>query len=306
MSSATIESREKRIARANEVMGAVLDQKTDPLKRHPLRLEDYKWEQARPDEISPTLKRALEFVSHVEFPPHLYAEPLLAAADNEGAAWLMRFIENTWLPEETQHGVLLRQAAIVYGAVSQEEHDKNLAAINALDFPIGRGYTTGKASTYGRTQELITQLFYVSMMHSCKDPLLKRILSDLAKQEMFHSMFYRGGMDFATPDEITQAILEFRMPGHVTSPALQQQSAGWAEEFGFNFRRMKHTLATDLLDLTGYEGLGQVVTSPLIRGTYPPPIRVLLTLADRIRNPGLNRLIGQYAANQVLPKSKTA
>lgn len=306
MSSVTIESREKRIARANEVMGAVLDQKTGPAKRHPLRLEDYEWEQALPDKISPTLKRALEFVSHVEFFPHLYAKPLLAAADNEGAAWLMRFIEETWLPEETQHGVLLYQAAIVYGAVSKERHDKNLAAINNLDFPIGRGYTTGMASTYGRTQELITQLFYVSMMHSSKDPLLIRVFRDLAKQEMFHSMFYRWGMDFATPDEITKALREFKLPGHVTSPTLQQQSAGWAHELDFDFQRMRHVLATGIVGQAGYQGLGRVISSALIRNEFPLPLRLSLLLADRIHNPLIDTLVGKIAARIAGVKAKTA
>ncbi len=298
---APIEFSKQYIQKADMEMHEMLDkweqlsQKTR--KRLPLKIEDYSWNTARPDRVRPTIIAALQFVSHVERPPHLYSQPILQAARDAGVTSLERFIERTWLPEETNHGLLLRKAAIVYGAVPQEQHDRDLARIDKLNFPIGRGYTAGKAATYGEGQELITDLFYIAMRNNTYDPNLRSVLSDLAAQEMFHSRVYREfRMRFATPEDTVEAIAGFKMPGHITSPKLQQYSTGWAHELGFDFKRMRHSLATMLIEQSGYQGLGRVVTSEIIRNDYPTPIRTALSLANRINNPVINSLSGRVAA----------
>lgn len=311
MSSVTIESRVEQIAHADREMGTRLDRYEKMAhtirKRRPLEVGYYKWGEVQPDLVHPAVIAALRFVSHVERPPHKYAEPILRAADNGGVSSLRRFIERTWLPEEKKHGVLLRQAAISYGAVSEKEHDRELAAIDRLDFPIGRGYTAGMAATYGWAQELITHLFYTAMLHHTKDPVLKMVLGDLASQEMFHSGVYRGFREsFATPQDIIRAICKFQMPGHVTSPELQKQSTGWAHTLGFDFRRMQQSLATGIVEQAGYQGLGRVISSALIRNEFPLPLRLSLLLADRIHNPLIDTLGGKIAARTAGVKSKTA
>lgn len=311
MSTATIESREQQIVRADREMHALLDhheqRASTTRKRRPLEVSYYKWEEARPELVSPTVIAALRFVSHVERPPRIYADPILKAADNDDVTSLRRLIERTWLPEETQHGVLLRQAAISYGAVSEEEHDRDLAEIDQLDFPIGGGYTAGMAATYGWAQELITHLFYIAMRNNTQDPVLKEALGDLAAQEMFHSQMYdEFKRKIATPEDTVEAIEKFLMPGHITSPELQKQSTGWAHELGFDFKRMQHSLATGIVEQAGYQGLGRVVTSEVIRNEAPPPVRAFLSLADRIHNPVINSLIGWAAARIAGVKAKAA
>ncbi|MBI2334501.1 acyl-ACP desaturase [Candidatus Daviesbacteria bacterium] len=307
---ATIEYREQ-IARADQEMHGLLEgyEKMALTKRtrRPLQVDDYQWGKVNPDLVSPTVIRALEFVAKVERPPKSYAAPILKAADRDGVTSLRRFIVKTWLPEETQHGVLLRQAAIAYGAVSEEELDRDLARIDQLDFPIGRGYTAGKATTYGWIQELITHLFYIAMRNNTQDPVLREALADLAAQEMFHSWMYDQFRErVATPGDTVEATENFLMPGHITSPELQQQSTGWARKLGFNFRRMRQTLATGIVEQAGYQGLGQVATSGLIRNDVPPPLRVVLSIADRIHNPAINGQIGRIAARIAGVKLKTA
>ncbi|MDP3732987.1 MAG: acyl-ACP desaturase [Candidatus Daviesbacteria bacterium] len=304
--SLTIESRH-----ADQKMHGLLDsyaQKTPPnRRRQPLEVDYYEWGKVNPDLVSPTVKLALRFVAHVERPPQIYAGPILEAADRDGVTSLERFIAETWLPEETQHGVLLRQAAISCGAVSEEELDRELAKIDQLDFPIGRGYTAGMAATYGWTQELITHLFYIAMRKNTQDPVLKEALADLAAQEMFHSRIYdtfRRGV--ATPKDTVSSIREFQMPGHITSPELQKQSTSWAHELGFNFQEMRHVLATGIVEQAGYQGLGQVATSELIRNDLPRPLRAVLSIADRIHNPAINGQIGRIAARIAGVKLKTA
>lgn len=311
MSSATIESRAEQIANANQEIGILLDgyeqMAHTKRKRRPLEVGDYKWGEAQPDLVHPTVIAALRFVSHVERPPQIYADPILKAADNGGVPSLRRFIERTWLPEEKEHGVLLRQAAISYGAVSEKEHDQELAAIDRLDFPIGRDYTAGMAATYGWVQELITHFFYRAMLRHTQDPVLQMVLGDLAGQEMFHSTVYekfRG--KFATPQDVIRAILKFQMPGHITSPELQQRSAGWAHELGFDFQRMRHVLATGIVEQAGYQGLGEIATSELIRNDAPPPLRIVLSVADRLHNPRIHYLGGKIAARIAGVKAKTA
>lgn len=311
MSSTTIESRAEQIAHADRKMGLLLDRYEQMAhtirKRRPLEVDDYKWGEAQPDLVHPTVIAALRFVSHVERPPQLYAGPILKAADSDGVASLTHFIEKTWLPEEKEHGVLLRQAAISYGAVSEEEHDRELAAIDQLVFPIGEGYTAGMAATYGWAQELITHFFYIAMLHHTQDPVLQGVLGDLASQEMFHHIVYRDfRRGFATPQDIIRAICGFLMPGHITSPELQQKSANWAHELGFDFRRMRQTLATGIVEQAGYQGLGEIATSEIIRNDAPSPFRIVLSVADRLHNPRIDYLKGRIAARIAGVKAKTA
>lgn len=305
--SLTIESRKHTNQKMNGLLDSYAQRTTPNRRRQPLEVDYYKWGEVNPDLVSPTVKLALRFVAHVERPPKIYADPILEAADRDGLTSLERFIAETWLPEETQHGVLLRQAAISCGTVSEEELDRELAAIDQLDFPIGRGYTAGMAATYGWTQELITHLFYIAMRKNTQDPVLKEALADLAAQEMFHSWIYdafRKGV--ATPEDTVEAIENFRMPGHITSPELQQRSAGWARELGFDFQRMHHVLATGIVEQAGYQGLGKIATSELIRNDAPPPLRIVLSVADRLHNPRIHYLKGRIAARIAGVKAKTA
>lgn len=309
MSRETIESKAQQIARADQEMHKLLNHHEQKAlttrKRRPLEVDYYKWEQARPGLVNPTVKAALRFVSHVERPSKIYADPILKSADRDSVTSLRRFIERTWLPEETQHGVVLRQAAISYGAVPEEEHDRDLAEIDRLDFPIGRGYTAGMAATYGWSQELITHLFYIAMRNNTQDLVLREVLADLAAQEMFHSQMYgEFRIRVATPADTVSAIIEFLMPGHVTSPELQKQSTDWANELGFDFKKMRYTLATGIVESAGYQGLGRVVSSELIRSEASQPLRVSLSLADRINNPIVNSLIGWAAARIAGVKQK--
>ncbi len=301
MPLATPEAREQQIARVDQEMHVELDRYEQMAKttrkRRPLQVDDYRWKDARPDLVHPTVKASLEFVSHVEFPPRLYAQPTLEAADKEGLTSMRRLIESIWLPEEIQHGEVTRKAAIVYEVVGEEEHDRTLANIAQSDFHIGRGYNAGKASSFIWVQELVTTEYYVAMMHNTEDPVLRRVLGDLASQEMFHhrvaGQFMRA---VATAEDVVQTICEFKMPGHVTSPELQQRSTGWAHELGFDFNRMRRVLGNGIVELAGYQGLGRVITSELLRNQAPQPWRAVLSVADRIHNPLLNYLEGRVAA----------
>lgn len=304
MPIATIESRAEQIARADREMHANLDRYEQMAKttrkRRPLQAGDYRWEDARPDLVHPTVKANLEFVSHVEFPPRLYAQPTLEGADREGLTSLRRFIKSIWLPEEIQHGEVTRKAAIVYEAVGEKEHDRNLAQIAQSDFYIGRGYNVGKLSTYIWVQEEATMEYYVSMMHNTEDPVLRKVLGDLASQEMFHhrvaGQFMRA---VATAEDVVQTIREFKMPGDVTSPELQQRASGSAHELSFDFSRMRHALGNGIVELAGYQGLGRVITSEPVRNQALQPLRAVLSFADRIHNPVINYLEGRVAARVV-------
>lgn len=304
-----IEAGERQRSRADAEMHQLLDHYQKSLtsrKRRPLEVDYYNWGEARPELVHPTVIEALIFVSQVEYPPEKYAQPILAAADRDKITSLRRFIEEIWLPEEIQHGVLLRKAAIVYGAVSEEKHDQDLAEIDLLNFPIGIGYSAGKAATFGETQELITKLFYAGMRNNTQDPLLREVIGDVEAQEMFHSVagYKEFRKRFATPQDVIQAIREFMMPGHVTSPELQKESTRWAHELGFDFKKMRHVLATNIVEQAGYQGLGRVVSSKLIRSDAPPPLRAVLSVADRIHNPIINYLTGRIAAKVAGVKSK--
>ncbi len=300
MPKLNIESREQRIAQADQEMHQLLDgyeklSKTKRIRR-PLDLDDYKWDQARSELTHPTVIDFLRFTFQVEIPSDLYAKPILEAADREGLTSLRRFIENIWLPEEKGHGPLLGHAALAYGTISKEEYNKDVTEIPKLDFPIGRGYSVGMVVMYGETQELGTKLSYRAMRENTQDPLLIAVLTDLEAQEMFHKGGYREFRKrIATGDDVVQTIRGFLFPGYITSPKFQRQSSGWAKELGFDWGTMNHDLATGILEQAGYSGLGRVVSSEIIRNGFPKPVKKVLSLSDRINNPVLNYLAGRVA-----------
>lgn len=307
--SSTIESR-RDLKQADQEMHSLLDgyeklSKTKRIRR-PLDLNDYKWDQARPELTYPAVIDSLRFTFQVEVPSDLYAQPILQAADREGLSSLRRFIERTWLPEERKHGVLLGQAALAYGAITQEEYDRDLVEIPKLDFPIGRGFSVGRVVKYGETQEEATKLYYKAMRKNTQDPLLITVLTDLEAQEMFHHKVYSDfSRKVATGNDVVENIRQFQMPGYVTSPAYQKQSNTWAHELGFDLNAMYHDLATGILEQAGYSGLGRVVSSEIIRNSFPEPVKSVLSIVDRINNPLLNYLEGRVAARIARVKSAT-
>lgn len=252
----------------NEKMHALLNRYLP--KRKPLVLENYDWDAIQPDLIDPDLLQCLRFVAEVESFPDKPAEHLLKSADKGGATWQRRFVEDIWLPEERMHGVLLRECAIRYG-IPQPLIDEEIEQVRAREFKIGVNYSPLKADIYGFLQEATTWRFYQAMQSATPDPVLNKVLNDIAKQENFHRYIYLGGAKSTlehnpnAAKEVVEAVAEFIMPGEHMVPELNREAPRWARKFNFSSRTALRDRIIGLVDLIGHTGLGKATIAYLAK-----------------------------------------
>lgn len=112
-------------------------------------------------------------------------------------------------------------------------------------------------------QEATTWRFYQAMLSATQDPVLKKLLNDIAKQENFHRHVYFEGAKTTleynpnASQEVVQTVAEFIMPGKVMAPELQREAPRWAKRFNFSSREFLREQASGLVELIGHEGLGK-------------------------------------------------
>ena len=285
--------------------------------RRPVSLDDYDWKKIRPEAVEQDFLDALAFVTLVESNPQAPAKKLLAAADRSGAPWLRRFITQTWLPEESMHHAPYREYLIRSGAYADSFIDSEINKVRDRGFIHGEGYTELQASTYGWLQELITWRFYEAMHSyllserkedSPPDPVLVKIVGDIAKQENFHRHIYLSGVRTVLKHapqrkrEVINAVAEFLMPGHAMAPEWQPRAPAWGRKFGFSLKRLAHDISQELIKLTGYSGLGQGAILYATRNSMPLWVKIPATLvapfAHSSKSP-VNYLAGRLIARAV-------
>lgn len=292
----------------NQEMQTFLDKHEK--KRRPISLDDYDWDNIRPNNISQSLIDSLFFVTLVESDTHAYAQKLLEAADKYNAPYLRRFIDRTWVPEEDMHHVPLREYLAHAGLEPKEVIDAAIAKVRSIDFTHGEGYTELRASSYGWMQEHATFRFYQVMPNSLrtdekqyKDPVLVKILLDIGKQENFHRAFYLLAVRTILnhePErwrEVARTAAEFQMPGHIVTPEQQAKATGWAMEFGLDPKSVKSDYIEELVKLIGYRGLGYSAILYGIRNLprhLKSPIRGITNPITKIHP--INYLVGRTLA----------
>ncbi len=95
------------------------------------------------------------------------------------------------------------------------------------------------------------------------DPVLLKILGDIASQENFHRYVFLTGAKTILKHqphrkkEVVNAAAAFIMPGHQVVPHLQPLASGWSAKFRFSHRQLAEETARELLGLVGYHGLGR-------------------------------------------------
>ena len=256
--------------RIEEEMQLVLDRYLP--HRSPLRVDDYRWDEVRPDAVDQEFIDALTFVTLVESNPTAAAENLLAAADRGNAPWLRQFVTQTWHPEESMHPVVFREYLVSSGAITALEVDRQIQDSNDRGLEYGKGYSDLQGATYGWLQELITWRFYEAMRDHVlsnggpdkpTDMVLVKVLGDVAKQENFHRYIYLCGIRTIlkhAPErkwEVVSTVGEFLMPGHHMTPEMQTQAPQWSEKVGFSHRKLGYDIVGEMIALTGYNGLAQ-------------------------------------------------
>ena len=285
--------------------------------RRPVSVDDYAWEQVRPETLEPEFLEALGFVTLVESNPSAPGQQILDAADRSQARWLRRFVSQTWLPEEGMHHAPFKEYLIRVGAYQEQFLDAEIDKVVQRGFPHGEGYSDVQAATYGWMQELITWKFYDMLRDHLlsrqttsqpADRVMVQILADVAKQENFHRHVYLSGVKTAlnhSPhrrEEVVSAVAEFVMPGHLMAPDWQPKAPMWAEKFKFPLRGLAHDIVHGLVELTGHAGLGQASLQYGTRNKIHWALRLPTSLAgplSRFYNSPANHVAGRFLARML-------
>ena len=299
-------------SRIDAEMQAILDRYLPG--RRPMSVDDYDWKTMRPETVDRDFLEAVGFVTLVEANPKDPGGQIIKAADRSNAPWLRRFITQTWLPEEGMHHAPFKEYLIRSGAYDEGFLDDEIAKVVDRGFVHGAGYSELQAATYGWLQELITWRFYDSMRdfllfqatdENPADPVMVKILADIAKQENFHRHVYLTGAKTVLkhqPErkgEVVTAVAEFLMPGHHMAPDWQPKAPIWSEKFNFPLKGVIHDIAHGMVELTGHCGLGQAAILYGARNHihwYLRPIVALLRLLSLPPASPVNHLAGRLIA----------
>ena len=299
-------------SRIDAEMQAILDRYLPG--RRPMSVDDYDWKTMRPETVDRDFLEAVGFVTLVEANPKDPGGQIIKAADRSNAPWLRRFITQTWLPEEGMHHAPFKEYLIRSGAYDEGFLDDEITKVVDRGFVHGAGYSELQAATYGWLQELITWRFYDSMRdyllfqatdENPADPVMVKILADIAKQENFHRHVYLTGAKTVLkhqPErkgEVVTAVAEFLMPGHHMAPDWQPKAPVWSEKFNFPLKGVIHDIAHGMVELTGHRGLGQAAILYGARNHihwYLRPIVALLRLLSLPPASPVNHLAGRLIA----------
>ncbi|MEK6837346.1 MAG: acyl-ACP desaturase [Nanoarchaeota archaeon] len=261
---------------------AINDEMQDFLNRYPplpgidVRKYDFDRVCTDPEVLGIYALRSEWFAALIESNPSPPAERLHESAERSKASWLHRFVDDTWLPQESTHSEPF-QMHLLHSGFAKNWFTKDWEDyVHQQEFTIGKDYTAMMAVTYGWLQELLTLRFYQALFSHIrntnvvvnegryKDPVLAQILIDIGKQENFHRHFYLTAMRTTLkhrPDlkeEFIEALTKFDMPHTVMLPDCERYSAGkFAKHIGFDTKSTASDIASVVLELGGYEGMGR-------------------------------------------------
>jgi acyl-[acyl-carrier protein] desaturase len=210
------------------------------------RFGSFDWDLARPDELTPGHLAALSFVTAVEdhlpgyfagyqatFPVDDSVEPSEYLHNRELYRFLVR-----WALEEDAHAHVLFLYQVKTGIASAEKLRLDLREEGARRFDLGC-FSPVQACAYTLIQEKATQLFYRSFAASLNEPLLRRILMHLARDEARHFAFFAAMMEEyvgcfgqAVLAPVKEVLAGFRMPLSSTMARYWRRSLEIADAVG--------------------------------------------------------------------------
>jgi len=188
------------------------------------RITDFDWDAIDLENVSDDDRLRLRETTLIENGIPHYTE-LWQAVRGFSDEWELRQFNLIWSYEELRHAESLRRLAEKIGLGL----DGELRAVIETSFvetrnkscPTGCYETIGAMLTYTTLQELVTWKFYSSWAKSTQCDFIKRLLTELAADEMRHHQWFANALQRYLPkspdpdryrQEICDAIGSFHMP----------------------------------------------------------------------------------------------
>lgn len=191
-------------------------------------IDDLDWAALRPERLTDTDRSAVRFLTFIEdhIPGYLtYFLELFPVTAHEGSIEdfcfnreYFRFLI-AWAYDEERHAAALTRYQIDAGITDPDKLLVELATEGAKKFELPYEHPV-QAFTYALVQEKATQLFYQRFKEVVTEPVLRDLLTRLARDEARHFAFYtnlvgeyvtRHGLAATVPD-IKDVLGTFRMP----------------------------------------------------------------------------------------------
>jgi acyl-[acyl-carrier-protein] desaturase len=191
-------------------------------------IEDLSWTSIRPDRLTDTDRSVVRFITFIEdhIPGYLsyFFDMFPMVGDDLSVEEFcfnreyFRFLIS-WAHDEERHASVLTRYQIESGISDPDTLQKELAEEGRKKFALHYEHPV-QAFSYALVQEKATQLFYQRFRGVVTEPVLRDLLSRLARDEARHFAFYsdligeyvrRHGLRATVPD-IKDVLRTFRMP----------------------------------------------------------------------------------------------
>ncbi|WP_203897228.1 acyl-ACP desaturase [Virgisporangium aliadipatigenens] len=220
-------------------------------------VDDLDWAALRPERLTRNDRSAVRFLTFIEDHIPGYLTYFLELFPLTGAESVEEFCFNreyfrflvAWAYDEERHATVLTRYQVDAGITDADTLMVDLAEEGRKKFTLPHGEPV-QAFTYALVQEKATQLFYQRFREVVREPLLRDLLSRLARDEARHFAFYsrlveayvaRHGLARTVPD-LKDVLASFKMPLADTLRGYWRWSLQMADDVGYD-----HTEAYDAL-----------------------------------------------------------
>ena len=240
-------------------------------------LESLDWTGLAADQLTELDRSAVRFITCIEDHIPDYLNWMLtrfptAGAEHDIATFranreYFRFLV-AWAYDEERHASALTRYQIEAGiAASEEDLLFDLAQEGAKQFSLPYDHPL-QAFTYALIQEKATQLFYQRFLASVREPVLRKLLALMARDEARHFSAYSRlvtsyiaqSRPEAAP-HLKEVVATFRMPLATTLTGYRRWSLRLADAFGYDHTEAYAALArivSEFVDLPGQPGTDEM------------------------------------------------
>lgn len=212
---------------AGELAALIDDYAVDADQRTYAIMDRSQWPAVEAGQLTEDQRSALQFITFIEdHTPGYFAEyqrlfPIGPALPEDQALYNreMHRFTTRWAVDEERHADLLGKYQVHTGMVSAEELRRQLIREAVKPFSLERRDHVAAIVAYTVIQEKATQIFYRCFEKHLQEPLLRSLLTQLARDESRHFAFFCRVLDAylkAAPSSSLEAIKDvlfhFKMP----------------------------------------------------------------------------------------------
>ncbi len=189
-----------------------------------------------------------------------YSAVFEECAQTYNAAWIGRFTERVWTPDELTHYVPYKLILMNLG-FSEAELDREVQETRDRQYVHGGGKDPVQLTTFGMIQECLTDSWHglIGNVLAKSAPEAAFIVRRVKRRETLHAVWYRQmtaiqlGANPRLVSEVAGEICTFDMPSVSLVPEFQSEALRWQELMGGNWE----TIYRDLIRYVA-EALGDV------------------------------------------------